>query len=203
MTRVRFLFLIMVLGCTYCPAAWATTSSEAGSELLSSQANSDTRPLPQEEQVLLPTEKSQPTLADPVTSNKQRESIYLAETMRMQRAWIYSAMVPGWGQVYNEHYWKVPAMYALFGALGGGAVYNHQAALSYPPGVAKEYAEKSRDLCIIFIGLLYIANIFDAYVGASLKTFNLSDDIIVGMQPSLTPVTQDGPVVGLSLTFNF
>lgn len=202
MTRVRFLFLIMGLCCICCPAAWATIASEAVGEPLASQANSDTKPLPQEE-ALLPAEKLQPTLADPVTPNKLKQSVYMAEAMKMQRAWIYSAMMPGWGQVYNEHYWKVPAMYALFGALGGGAVYNHQAALKYPLGVAKEDAERTRDLCIISIGLLYIANIFDAYVGASLKTFNLSDDITVGVQPNLAPTTQDGPNVGLSLTFNF
>ena len=66
-----------------------------------------------------------------------------------------------------------------------------------------DFFQRNRDLCVIFMGLLYVANIFDAYVGASLKTFNLSDDISVEVQPGVVPTPQDTAAVGLNLTFKF
>ena len=40
------------------------------------------------------------------------------------RAALYSAIIPGAGQVYNGHYWKVPVIYAVGGTLGY-FIYNH------------------------------------------------------------------------------
>src|SRR4051812_7768625 len=41
------------------------------------------------------------------------------------RAALYSAVLPGAGQFYNKHYWKVPIVYAVIGTLGGFVIYNH------------------------------------------------------------------------------
>ena len=35
-----------------------------------------------------------------------------------KRATIYSAILPGLGQAYNKKYWKIPIIYAGFGAIG-------------------------------------------------------------------------------------
>lgn len=35
-----------------------------------------------------------------------------------KRAAIYSAVLPGLGQAYNKKYWKIPLVYAGFGAIG-------------------------------------------------------------------------------------
>ena len=141
---------------------------------------------------------------------------HTAEAMTMQRAWLCSAVVPGWGQTHNKQYWKVPAIYAVFAALGWGAIYNHQqyrqekreliAAKGNRPTNIKNYIDDCRtrrDLCVIFAGIWYIINIFDAYAGASLKTFNLSDDISLEIQPSTLSLVQNTPTVGISLCCKF
>lgn len=216
MARVHFFFLSLGLSCLYCPVAWADKASPKSDGTPSStppgiEAVPPKSPEVPTEVTSSNTKPQQPTPATPAMPNKPA---YLAETMRMQRAWMYSAIIPGWGQIYNQHYWKVPAMYALWGALGWGAVYNHQVyhkdrqALRGPRGSRQlehkvDYFRRNRDLCLIFMGFLYVANIFDAYAGASLKTFNLSDDISVEVQPDAAPITQEKPAVGLSLTFKF
>jgi Family of unknown function (DUF5683) len=145
---------------------------------------------------------------------KQRH--YIAEAMVMQRTWIYSSILPGWGQIYNEHYWKVPVIYVGFAGLLGGAIYYHKEYLGVkrvllqkvkekkPDSLRNyvDYCRQGRDLCLIFVALWYVINIFDAYVGASLKTFTLSDDISMAVQPSVLPMVANKPTIGLSLTLS-
>ena len=40
------------------------------------------------------------------------------------KAWIRSAIIPGWGQIYNAQYWKVPLIYAGFALLGRAIIVN-------------------------------------------------------------------------------
>ena len=37
---------------------------------------------------------------------------------------VRSALVPGWGQIYNRKYWKLPIVYGALGVTGGVFVYN-------------------------------------------------------------------------------
>jgi Family of unknown function (DUF5683) len=139
---------------------------------------------------------------------------YIAEEMAMQRAWMYSAVLPGWGQVCNKHYGKVPVIYLGFVGLGWGAIYYHREYTYYKARlIQKKEADNltnyvndcrmGRDLCVILAALWYIANIFDAYVGSSLKTFTLSDDISMDVRPSVLSTAQHEPKVGLSMTLSF
>jgi hypothetical protein len=163
------------------------------------------------------TEKKNITLPKPKLTEaqkKEQERRLVAEEMNMQRAWMYSAILPGLGQAYNEHYWRIPIIYGVFIGLGWGAYYNHQVYIKHKHKLIEQgfyhglnnYVDacrQDRDLFIIFAALWYIANIFDAYIGASLKTFDLSNDIGIQFQPSIAPTTQNTPTAGLTLTLSF
>lgn len=41
------------------------------------------------------------------------------------KATLYSAIIPGLGQAYNQHYWKVPVVYALAGTCAYFVWYNN------------------------------------------------------------------------------
>src|SRR5687768_17257452 len=47
------------------------------------------------------------------------------------RAALYSAILPGAGQVYNGHYWKVPVIYAIGGALAYFIIDNNKEYQEY------------------------------------------------------------------------
>lgn len=48
-----------------------------------------------------------------------------------RKATIYSAVLPGLGQVYNRKWWKVPFIYGGFGAIGYFINQNHQNYKTY------------------------------------------------------------------------
>jgi Family of unknown function (DUF5683) len=159
------------------------------------------------------TQRATTAAAQDNTIKKHR---YVAEEMVMQRAWMYSAILPGWGQACNEHYWKVPVIYAGFAGFLGSAVYYHREyfqakrilmqAKNESCGGFENYVNEcraDRDLCFILAAVWYVVNIFDAYVGASLKTFTLSDDISARIEPTTLLTTCNSPTVGLSLTLSF
>src|SRR5271170_6668855 len=57
--------------------------------------------------------KRQTKINDSLTA--RRDSIYKLETINPHRAALYSAILPGAGQVYNKKYWKVPIVWAAIG----------------------------------------------------------------------------------------
>jgi len=113
----------------------------------------------------------------------------LLEEMAMQRAWMYSALLPGAGQIYNQQSYRLLVLYPVFAGLGYGAYYWHIEYVRYDreggttcEQLAHDY-KRLRDIFMLFAGLWYIVNIFDAYVNASLKSFDVSDDIGLKIQP--------------------
>ncbi|MCS7029073.1 MAG: DUF5683 domain-containing protein [Bacteroidia bacterium] len=143
------------------------------------------------------------------------------------RAAIYSAILPGTGQVYVKKYWKVPIIYVL----GAGTIwtvhYNHkeykivQRELEFrnknngmvqneifknvSSDALRTYAEERRryrDLFAIVTALIYVGNIIDAYVDAHLATYDISDDLSLKFQPILrTPEhSSESMYAGISLT---
>ena len=59
-----------------------------------------------------------------------QDSAYLQKTDTVERhipkrATRRSALVPGWGQLYNKQYWKVPLVYAVLAIPASTYVYNN------------------------------------------------------------------------------
>jgi len=128
-----------------------------------------------------------------------------------KKATIRSAIIPGWGQVYNKKYWKVPVIYAAFGTCTYFAIENRRQYIRYRDAyraetdgdstTISEFAnlpittEGIRDwrdqykqwmeLSIILGGITYVLNIVDASVDAHLFAFDVSDDLSLRWQPHI------------------
>ncbi len=104
---------------------------------------------------------------------------------------LYSAILPGFGQVYNESYWKLPILYGLMGWYGYNVGKNHDKYIKYrnlyredPQAVKAEsfrsfrdFYRDSRDEYFIYLLLTYLGGLVDAYVDAHLYDFEVGDDL--------------------------
>lgn len=98
-----------------------------------------------------------------------------------------SAIIPGWGQFYNESYWKIPiiwgtAAWFVYNWIDNDKLYNDYKSLyqttenEYYRRLRNFYRDQ-RDNFTIYMGLLYLLNLIDAYVDAHLFDFNVQDDL--------------------------
>jgi hypothetical protein len=109
-----------------------------------------------------------------------------------------SAVLPGLGQFYNKSYWKIPVIVVIGGYFSYEIIRNNNLFLEYRDKYAqsqttgstsgdpvlktfREFYRDQRDLFIIYFGILYLVNLFDAYVDAHLYDFDVSDEIKVGV----------------------
>lgn len=112
---------------------------------------------------------------------------------------LYSAIVPGLGQLYNETYWKVPVVAVVGGYLGYVVLHNNSKFKDYRDSYAasvtpqnpsgdlnlksyREFYRDQRDQFILYFGLFYMINLADAYVDAHLYDFE------VGEKMTLSPL---------------
>lgn len=107
-------------------------------------------------------------------------------------ATLMSAVVPGSGQIYAERYWTLPLIWG-FGYwfvrqyISQDSKYNEwreKYSQSLAKGAEDAYAKyvrdfyrDQRDSFAFYLALTYVLNIVDAYVGASLYNFDVSDDL--------------------------
>jgi hypothetical protein len=118
----------------------------------------------------------------------------IKKTKSTVTAMLFSAVLPGSGQFYNESYWKVPVILGLGGYWGyEWAQMNNElriykskyseSLVSYPPAGnyryknLRDFYRSERDKFAWYLGLLYFLNIVDAYVDASLFEFSVSEDL--------------------------
>ncbi len=142
-------------------------------------------------------------------STMVKESAFLSDTTKFemtQSAWgavLRSAILPGFGQVYNKSYWKVPLIWGTLGYLiyqwsDRNKLYNnfrdlYEVSLTDAAGENKIYKDQrdfyrdQRDVLAVFIGLTYFLNMVDAFVDAHLFDLSLmnSGSNSTGIQLSL------------------
>jgi len=123
-----------------------------------------------------------------------------------KRAGLYSAILPGAGQVYTKKYWKAPIIYA---GLITSAYYikeSHdlydlykQTYLNRLAGTPTdefsttytdadlrtltEHYRRNREISALLFTLTYVLNIVDASVSAHLFNYDVSEDISLHIQP--------------------
>jgi hypothetical protein len=86
------------------------------------------------------------------------------DSLGITRVWFASLAVPGYAQIYNRDYWKLPALY---GGIGGLVYAGYRNNIKYLDTGNNDY-QRNRNLCYISAGLLYWAGLLDGV--ASYKT---------------------------------
>lgn len=126
-----------------------------------------------------------------------------------KRATLYSAVLPGAGQIYNRKYWKAPIVWAGLGTCAYFAVDNNTQFLRYKtaylamvdsdPNTVDEFEgryqpdqlrqvantyQRWRDLSYMVAGLVYLLNIVDATVDGNFVRFDVGRDLSLGLSPA-------------------
>jgi hypothetical protein len=137
-----------------------------------------------------------------------------------KRAGLYSAIIPGAGQVYTKKYWKVPIIYAglitsayyikenqdlynlykntYLNRLSGNR--NDEFSTTYTDAnlvTLTEHYRRNREVSALLFTLTYVLNIVDASVSAHLFDYDVSEDISLHFQPIYIA---KGNASGLSLS---
>ena len=131
------------------------------------------------------------------------------------RAMMYAMVLPGLGQAYNEKYYKIPIVWAALGGVGYVVWYNtgkyKQATLDYledPTSDNERYIQgwrRNLELSYIVTIFVYGLQILDAYVDANLYTWDVNENLSMGISPSLQPLLVPTSATGYSggLTCSF
>ena len=137
-----------------------------------------------------------------------------------RKAIIRSALIPGWGQIYNKKYWKLPLVYGALGTTGYLFFRNlkqykeakeayilatdgdpsNDGQIKQPYFAVKDQPERIRnfrnevrqnvDYSVLFFIIFWGLNVADAAVDAHLKSFDVSDNLSFQLRPGFSPLTQ-------------
>lgn len=140
-----------------------------------------------------------------------------------------SAIIPGWGQITNKKYWKVPIVYGALGTTAfiffrnlnqyKDAKYAYELAtdndtsndylIKQPYYTVKDQPERIRvfrnqvrqnvDYSVLFFIVFWGLNVADAAVDANLKTFDVGDNLSFSIKPGYSPMAN---TKGISLVMN-
>lgn len=159
-------------------------------------------------------------------SIKAKRAVNKAIYSSARKATIMSAIFPGLGQAYNKKYWKMPIIYSALGGIAYWGISNqtkykyYSKYLSYQNDdnsetinttgyttdqliTQKRYYRKYRDMAIMTGAFVYLINIIDANVDAHLKTFDVSDDLSLQVNPYSNFDYNNKLQAGLTLKLKF
>ena len=162
--------------------------------------------------------------------NTKEKAILFEEysTLDPNKAAIYSAILPGLGQIYNGQYFTVPLIYGVFLGLVHGIRYSDglyndftnalRAEEDGDPNTIngfgqymsvsnlernRETVRRNRDYLIIWTVALYLVQVAHAHIAAHLHEFEINE----GLSMKLKPKFETSPVfsrsVGITLALNF
>lgn len=138
------------------------------------------------------------------------------------RATVFSAILPGLGQAYNQKYWKIPIIYAGIAGIvylidfnQDGYVYfkkkyiaeseltspNTQ-DLGFYEDNAKAY-RRNRDLSVVGLLAFWGLNVIDANVDAHFFNYDISPDLSLELKPVYSTDLQGTMQPGLRLSLKF
>lgn len=155
--------------------------------------------------------------------NLQQES--LLKVHSPHKATIYSALIPGLGQVYNKKYWKLPIIYGATGILIYAFDFNNDEYNAFKTAYAqmdagditsfrgytdkqqllniKDNYRRNRDLNVISLAGIYFLNIIDATVDAHLFNYEINDDLSLNLQPAVKQTIDFQNTYGFALRVSF
>lgn len=113
---------------------------------------------------------------------------------------LRSAVIPGWGQIYNQSYWKAPLIWGVGAVLVYSWIqynkdFDYYRVKYIDTGIEqyrylRTFYQDQRDLMSIYMGLTYLLNLVDAYVDAQLFDFTVQQN----------PAT-NSPMLGIRVNF--
>jgi len=153
------------------------------------------------------------------------KAFFADEVHSPKKAVIYSAILPGWGQAYNRKYWKMPIVYAGFGAVGYFIKTNHDQYILYKndylllqddPGAQTSSGlmeqqiririddyRRNRDLSIIGLFAWYGLGLVDASVDGHFFNYDIDEDLSLRLEPRIFDTYGHNQGLGISLNFTW
>ncbi len=149
------------------------------------------------------------------------------------KAQLYSAILPGLGQIYNRKYWKLPIIYGIGGAVIFSYFYNRdyyedlnnayvEVYYMDPPPTEyefrgkvityniagqlysnKEKFRKWKDYALVGIAAVYLLNVIDAMIDAYFLEFDVSDDLSLRLGPSIINNDMYASTMGIKFCVKF
>lgn len=135
----------------------------------------------------------------------------------VRKATTLAAVFPGMGFVYTKTYWRIPIYYGGFIALATVIDYNNRNYQRYKtaydaltdgnPSTVDEFNgryspellsrvrsayRRDRDLAIIGMAAAYLLSVVDTYVIASLKNWDVDEDLSVRVEPTMIDTRFNG-----------
>lgn len=167
------------------------------------------------------------SVANKKSAAKDSLSKKIVQKFEPRKATIRSAILPGWGQIYNKKYWKLPLVWGALGTTAGIYFYN----VKYYRSLKQAYIYKSDndqsndilvddefrnlsaesirsyrnsfrqnvDYSVLFFILFWGLNVVDATVDAHLKEFDVNDDLSLQIKPGYSQLAN---TAGISLVLN-